>query len=323
MARARLAGGNPSRLGNPAVRPLLAAPGSRLGAPVHAVSRVARRVRCAAGRGDDRAVSLRATRVPRGVHVLPDAGRAPRRRPPARAARARRLPARHAGRLARRVQRARWLDRSVPDGQCPALPRGSLRRRRRDDPHVRRRHATHAVSGARRAPAARARVSARRGGAHEVPRSLSRSLRGRPVEVRAVQGREQRHRAGRDRVLPAALLRPHRDARRLPAGGHRDRAARRRAGGDPSLLGRHRIALQAHARRQEPAAAAAAGALPRARCVQRDGEGVRAARVAGRDRRRAQRRRAHGAACVGAGRPPRGRSARRAQALSRAARQRA
>ena len=56
-----------------------------------------------------------------------------------------------------------------------------------------------------------------RGGAHALPQPLPRGLRGRSVALAAVQGRQQRRRARRHRVLPAAVLRRDRDARRLPA----------------------------------------------------------------------------------------------------------
>ncbi len=114
-----------------------------------------------------------------------------RRRRAARAADARRLRARDAGRVARRVQRARRADRSLPDGLRAALPPRSLRQRHRDDQDLRRRHAAHALSGARRAPAARARVPAGRRRAHPLPQPLSRGVRGRSVEVGALQGHQR------------------------------------------------------------------------------------------------------------------------------------
>ncbi len=170
-------------------------------------------------RGDDGALSARAAGVSRGVHVLPEAGNAARRRRAARPARPRRLPARHAGRLARRVQRARRIDRSLPDGKSAAVPPRSVRRRHRKHQDLRRRHATHALPRAQRAPPPRARVSAGRGGPRSLSHAFPRGLRGRSVAFTAVQGREQRRRAGRHRVLPAFVLRPNRDAGRLPAAG--------------------------------------------------------------------------------------------------------
>ena len=99
-------------------------------------------------------------------------------------------------------------------GSAAALPARPLRRRDREHQDLRRRHAAHALPGARRAPAARARVSAGRRGPHALPRALPRGLRGRPVALAAVQGRQQRRRARRHRVLPAAVLRQRR--RRSP-----------------------------------------------------------------------------------------------------------
>ena len=206
-------------------------------------------------------------------------GDAARRRRAARAACARRLPARHAGRLARRVQRPRRPDRSLSDGQRAALPARSLRRRHREHQDLRRRHAAHALSGARRAAAAGARVSARRSGPHALSQPLSRGVRGRSVEVAAVQGHEQRRRAGRHRVLPAAVLRGDGDARRLSAARRRRRAARRRRRRGRAVLAGHRFALQAAARRQGAAAAAARRSVPAARRVQRRAEGIRAHRI--------------------------------------------
>ena len=87
---------------------------------------------------------------------------------------------------------------------------------------------------------------------------------------------------------------------------HGDVAARDRA-----LLAGHRVALQAAARRQGAAAAAAARALPAAGRVQRRAQAVRAHRAAaaGDGDRRAGRR-ADAPSAAGAGRSPRRRSAR-------------
>ena len=245
-------------------------------------------------------------------------GDAARRRRAARAARARRLPARHAGRLARRVQRARRAHRPLPDGQRAALSARSLRRRHREHQDVRRRHAAHALSGARRAPAARARVSAGRGGAHALPQPLSRGVRGRPVEVAAVQGREQRRRAGRHRVLPAAVLRGDGDARRLPAARRRRRAASATSPARSSASGRTPSrATGSCAATRRGRCCRPTERLPAARRVQRRAEAVRAHRIATADADAAgdadDRRRTAAAA----GRPPRRRSARGAQALPR------
>ncbi len=229
MVRAGASRRAAARLGNAALRSVLAAPGSRLAAARHAVPRLARRVRRARRRGDDGAVSARAARISRGVHVLPEAGHAARRRRAARAARARGLPARDAGRVARRIQRARRADRSLSDGQRAAVPARSLRRRHREHQDLRRRHAAHALPRPRRAAAARARVSRSTKPAGCAFAARYREVfEGDPLALAALQGREQRRRAGRHRVLPAALLREHRDARRLPAARRGRRVRRRR-----------------------------------------------------------------------------------------------
>ena len=104
-----------------------------------------------------------AARLPRRAHVLPQAGRHARRRGAARATGAGRLRARDAGGVAGRIQRARRADRPVSRWAATLPYRIDLF----DDdiethPHLRRRHAAHALPGAGRAPAAGARVPARR-----------------------------------------------------------------------------------------------------------------------------------------------------------------
>ncbi len=64
-------------------------------------------------------------------------------------------------------------------------------------------------------------------GAHALPPGLPRGLRGRPGQIGHIQGRDQRHRQRRHRVLPAAVLRCDRHGLRLPAGGRRVRHTRR------------------------------------------------------------------------------------------------
>ena len=135
---------------------------------------------------------------------------APRRGGAEGAAHARRLHAREPGRLARRVRGARRPDRPVPDGLGGAVPRRPVRRRDRFDPHLRSRHPAQPLSGARSAPAARARVPDGRAGAQRLSRALARALRGRPDQGAALQGHRRRHRHRRHRVLPAALLRRRR-----------------------------------------------------------------------------------------------------------------
>ena len=62
------------RLGNAALRPVLAASGPGLGAARHALPRLARRMRRAGGRRHDRTLPARAASLPGGVHLLPEAG---------------------------------------------------------------------------------------------------------------------------------------------------------------------------------------------------------------------------------------------------------
>ena len=242
-------------------------------------------------------------------------GTAARRRGAARAARARRLQPRHAGGVARRVQHPRRPDRPVPDGLRAALPARPLRRRHRDHQHLRRRHAAHALPGARDPHAAGARVPAGRGRPHPLPRPLPRGVRGRPVEVAALQGRQQRHRAGRHRVLPAAVLRRHRHfVDYLPPDAvialHGDVGGAARP-----LLAGHRVALPAAARRQGAPAAAAVRAVRPADAffgaIKAFARSSCRAAAAGRRRDR----RADAPLPAGAGRPARRRPARRAQAL--------
>ncbi len=135
---------------------------------------------------------------------------------------------------------------SVRGGLIDLFPMGSALPYRIDlfdddiesHPHLRRRHPAHALPGPRRASPAGARISAGRGWPHALPRPFPRGVRRRPLQVGALQGRLQRHRARRDRVLPAALLRRDRDACRLSAGERRRRATRRRAARPYGISGR-------------------------------------------------------------------------------------
>ena len=65
--------------------------------------------------------------LPRSAHVLSQTGRPVRRRSLSRAARAGRLHARDAGRVARGVQRPRWPHRPLPDGLRAAVSHRPLR----------------------------------------------------------------------------------------------------------------------------------------------------------------------------------------------------
>ena len=92
-------------------------------------------------------------------------------------------------------------------------------------------------------------------GGQGLPPPLPHALRGRPDPQRHLPRRERGARAGRSGVLPAAVLRSHRDARRLPAAGCGDRAgcgAARRAG---ARLERDRRALRGSPPRHRASAA--------------------------------------------------------------------
>jgi transcription-repair coupling factor (superfamily II helicase) len=73
-------------------------------------------------------------------------------------------------------------------------------------------------------------------GAHRLPQPLARTLRGRPFALARLQGHRQRHRLGRHRILPAAVLRRDRDPVRLPAADASAGAGRRHRRRDPALL---------------------------------------------------------------------------------------
>ena len=162
-----------------------------------------------------------------------EAGRNARRRRAARAAHARRLPARHAGGLARRVQLPRRPDRPVPDGQRAALPHRSVRRRDRDDPHLRRRHAAHASTRCNEVRLLPAReFPLDEDGAHALSRPNSARA------SRAIRRKRRSTRTSATASCPAGIeyylplfFDAHRDALRLPAAATRVGVpARRRAG---------------------------------------------------------------------------------------------
>ncbi len=303
LVRAAVARASAAGLGDPALRHALAAPRPGLRAPGDALRDQPRRLRHRPDPGHHGTHPPGAGRIPGGAHLLPQAGRTPRRRRPSIAADAGRLPARHPGRLAGRVQRARRPHRPLPDGLGPALPHRALRRRGRDPAQLRRRLAAHRLPGAGGAPAAGARVPARRSRPHALPRPLPRDLRGRPLALADLQGRLQRHRAGRHRVLPAAVLRSHGADIRLPAEGLGAVPAPRRARRDRRVLDRHGFALPPARRRPQPAAAAARGDVPHGGTVLHRRRRIRetdfwirhgggcAGRASARSRRRAPRRR--------------------------------
>ena len=307
-----IAGLRLSRLGNPALRHVFAAPGPDFGAAGDAVPDFARRVRHRRGGAVHRAVPAGAAGVSGRPHLFPQAeGHARRSRLP-RADGAGRLHPRQSGVRAGRVFDPRRPDRPVPHGQRPALPHRPVRQRNRDAARVRRRHPAQHLSGERSAAAARARIPARRGRHHPLPAEFPRALRGRPVEVQAVQGRQQRPRAGRHRVLPAAVFRRNGDAVRLPARADHTGQPRRARPRRPGILGRRAKPLPPAVGRQGPPAAAARRAVSADRCLFQPGQGLRPARC--RTDRRAGWP-ASGSAHFG--RPPRGAPGRQAAGLHR------
>ncbi len=115
----------------PALRSLLAASGSGLGAARDPASDHARRVRRGAGAGRHRARPPAAGGISGRLHLLPETGRKALHRRAAHAAHGCQLYPRLAGAVTRRVQRARRLDRPLSDGQRAALSHRSPRRRDR------------------------------------------------------------------------------------------------------------------------------------------------------------------------------------------------
>ena len=220
-----------ARLGDAALRPVLAAPGPGVRAARHAVPHPARRLRRRPGAGADRAGAPGPPAYLAGAHVPPQASGERSTLEKLRAQLAtRRLPARHAGGRARRVLRPRRADRPVPDGQrrCPTASTCSTTRSiaiRTFDLDTQR--TLYPVKEVRLLPAREfpldedgARASAAAGA------SCSRAIRRRS----ALQGRVERRARRRHRVLPAAVLRA--DATLfdyLPAGTRARPAPRRDA----------------------------------------------------------------------------------------------
>ena len=167
--------------------------------------------------------------VSRGVHVLPEAGHASRRR--RRCARSSRSPAtstsRRSSRPASSAVRGGLID-LFPMGSPLPYPARSLRRRHREHQDVRRRHAAHALPGARRAPPARrASFRSTRRAARASAARYREVFEGDPSRSPLYKDVSNGVRAGRHRVLPAAVLRSDGDARRLSAARRRRRVRRR------------------------------------------------------------------------------------------------
>ncbi len=284
VLRAGVARGRLSRLGNPAVRHVLAPPGPDLRTAGHAVAHppAARRRRRARARHHG-AGTAGAAELPGGHHVPLQAQAEAGRSGAEGAAHARWIQPREPGGLAGRVRGARRPHRPVPDGVRRALPGGPLRRRGRFDPHVRPGFPAQPVSRAGGAPAARPRVPDGRRVARGLPPALARKARGRPDQGPHLQGHRRRHRDRRHRVLPAAVLRRDRHAVRLPRRRGGAGAARRGRRGARAFLDRHAGAASLPAARSGAAHPAARGAVPAAR---RFLHGDAAARHAGAARRR-------------------------------------
>ena len=154
-----------------------------------------------------------------------------------------------------------------PMGSHRALPRGPVRRRDRLDPHLRPRQPAQPVPRAGGAAAARPRVPDGRRGAGAVPQPLARAARGRPDQEPHLQGHRQRRGHRRHRVLPAAVLRRDRDRVRLPRRRRHGGAARRPGAGLPALLAGHARSLPAGAGRSRAAGAAAGKPVSHRRAV--------------------------------------------------------
>ena len=173
------------------------------------------------------------------------------------------------------VRRARLAPRRLSDGRDHAAAHRPVRRRDRGDPPLRSGHTALPRHADARAPAAGTRSAARQPGGQGVPPPLPHALRGRSDPQRHLPRRERGAGAGRSGVLPAAVLRSHRDARRLPAAGCGDRArcgAARRAG---ASLERDRRALRGSPPRHRASAAFPGGAVSRPAAARRRARAVR------------------------------------------------
>ena len=200
-----------ARLGDAALRQFLAAPRSRVGAPRDALPDHDQRLRRRARSGDHRLAAHRTAVVPRRLHAS-SSSRAP-------ACDAMRLRAQFAiAGYSHVTQVVAPGEYCIRGGLVDLFPMGSALPYRIDlvDDEIESirtfdvdtQRTVYKVKEVRLLPArefplddaARTRFRAR----------LPRDVRGRSVEVAGLQGRSQRRRARRDRVLPAALLRGHR-----------------------------------------------------------------------------------------------------------------
>ena len=205
-------------LGNAALRPLLAAPGPRVRAARDAVSRLARRMRRAdRRRRRPRCIGSRRRRISpaftfflkQGETLDVDALRA-------------QLALAGYSHVTQVVSPGEF---SVRGGLIDLFPMGSALPYRIDlfdneietiktfDVDTQR--TLYPVPDVRLLPAREFPLD--EAGPHALPQRFREVFEGDPSKSRAVQGREQRHRARRHRVLPAAVLRATATLRRLPA----------------------------------------------------------------------------------------------------------
>ncbi len=198
-------------------------------------------------------------------------GDAPRRRRAARAAGARRLPARHAGRVARRIQHPRRPDRPLSDGQHAALSASissaTTSRASRPSTSTRSARSTRCrTCGCCPRASFRSTRRAARAFAAAIARCSKAIRRSSPLYKDVSNGVAP---GGIEYYLPLFFEATATLADYLPQDAavalHGDVAGRDRA-----LLAGHRLALPAAARRQGAPAAAADRSLPARRRVQRD-----------------------------------------------------
>ncbi|OIQ74456.1 hypothetical protein GALL_438940 [mine drainage metagenome] len=204
-------------LGNPALRSLLAPPRPGLGTPGDAVPDHPESLRRGHRFRRHGPGAPAAAGFSRGSHFHAGKGTEIRSGSVAPAMRRSRVPPCQPGHGAGRVQHPRRTDRPVPDGQRPALPYRPVRRRDRNHPHLRCGQPAQPVPGGRNPPATGARVPAGFHGGHPFPPEFPRTVRGRPLPLPHLQGGQQRQRAGRHRMVSAAVLRCDRHPVRLPA----------------------------------------------------------------------------------------------------------
>ncbi len=171
-------------------------------------------------RGGRPARTPAAARVHRLALVVPREGRQVRSDGDDETVERARLPARRAGRRARRVRGPRRRVRRVPDRQRNTRARRSIRRRDRNVADVRPADATLGRAYRQDRDPSRPRVPVRRGGDQGVSRTLPRALPRRAGPLSDIPDDLGRTAAGRHRVLPAVVLQDDGVVVRLPPPGH-------------------------------------------------------------------------------------------------------